>query len=249
MADGDRVYLQQVQRTEETAGTDRPGGLCRHIEHDPRSRGFADPAADPDALGAGPDRAVLWERYTRPLDQGNYGACTGFAMGGLLMTAPYYVPGRVLRTRDCFALYSLASRRFDEWPGGWPPEDTGSSGLAVMKAARAYRYLAEFGHAFGYDQARSVIAKKPFITGAYWFDTFDRPDSSGTIHLTSRSQIVGGHEWEMVGYDPADDEWRAANSWSPLWGDRGYFNVPGDVYRELLERQGDVTTITRALAE
>ncbi len=74
MADGDFIELAETT----TAGR----RLGRHVEHDARSRNF--PAA------VAPIADVKHVRHGKPFDQGDLGSCTGNAMAGALMTAPYY---------------------------------------------------------------------------------------------------------------------------------------------------------------
>jgi hypothetical protein len=216
---------------------DQPGALGRHIEHDERSRAFAAPAlAEP--------RTVLWERHSRPFDQGSYGACTGFAAAGALCTTPLHRPGEVWRARHAFRLYGAATR-LDSFPGTWTPDDTGSSGLAVAKAAHNAGYITRYTHVFGIEHAKRTIADGPFITGTWWYSSFNRPGSDGQVKLDRGSVVEGGHEYEVVGYDAAEDVWRFANSWSPAWGDRGYFTMAGALYADLLANDGDATVLVR----
>jgi hypothetical protein len=83
-----------------------------------------------------------WERVLVILDQGHLGSCTGNAGTGALGTQPFYdaVGHKVLPAPDdgqaaekfAVTLYSDATQ-VDGYPGVYPPEDTGSSGLAICK--------------------------------------------------------------------------------------------------------------------
>src|SRR3974390_862685 len=103
--------------------------LGRHIEHDERSKRF--PVA---RLAKGP-KSATYQRHCPPFDQGALGSCTGNAMAGVLMTEPFWTTGRLLTESDAVRLYSEATH-LDNIRGNYPPDDTGSSGLAVAKAAK-----------------------------------------------------------------------------------------------------------------
>jgi hypothetical protein len=208
--------------------------LGRHVRHDPRSWSFQAPRADKVVT-------TLHERHCAPFDQGDVGSCTGNAEAGLLMTDPLYRKGRVLTEEDAVKLYSQATH-LDRVRGIFPPDDTGSSGLAVMKAARQLGYVTRYEHAFGLQPALEALVLAPVITGVNWYEGFDRPDGSGTVSISG--EVRGGHEFEVVGVDAEHRTVRACNSWGTAWGDRGYFQFSWDTWDRLLHEQGDVTTAT-----
>ena len=80
------------------------------------------------------------------LDQGQLGSCTGNAGTGALGTQPFYdaVGSTVMpdpndeAAAEQFAvqLYSDATV-VDGYPGDYPPDDTGSSGLAICKVLKS----------------------------------------------------------------------------------------------------------------
>ncbi len=113
------------------------GRLGRHVEHDPRSRAFS--------AGTAAIKSVRYKRHGNAFDQGELGSCTGNAMAGVLMTEPLWIRGRNLTEADAVTLYKAATR-LDKIPGKYPPDDTGSSGLAVMKAAVKAKYIAGYSH-------------------------------------------------------------------------------------------------------
>ena len=105
--------------------------LGRHIEHDERSRAY--PAARAPKVVS-----VAHARHCAPFDQGQTGSCTGNAEAGLLMTDPLFVTGRCLSESDAVALYEQATH-LDRVKGIYPPDDTGSSGLAVDEGGQGAR--------------------------------------------------------------------------------------------------------------
>lgn len=216
-----------------------------HDPEPPRALGRTlDPERDPRARTVAPPRelsSVLWERRARPWDQDNVGACTGFAIGGLVMTNPNEAVIR-LRAKHCFGIYSVATS-LDPYPGRYPPTDTGSDGHSAAKAARNLGYCRAWTNGYTIDDLNAMLQLGPVAVGTPWYSSFNRPDSIGTIHLAASAYIVGGHEWEVVGWDILADMYRAANSWSPEWGDNGYFNVPGVLMRRLFTEQSDCTQV------
>jgi hypothetical protein len=208
--------------------------LGRHVRHDPRSWEYQ-AARAPQVV------TTLHERHCAPFDQGDLGSCTGNAEAGLLMTDPLSVKGRVLTEADAVKLYSQATQN-DRIHGEYPPDDTGSSGLAVMKAAKQLGYITKYSHAFGLQQALAALVLAPVITGVNWYEGFDKPDSSGTVSISGG--VRGGHEFEIVGVDAEHQTVRACNSWGTSWGDSGYFQFSWATWDQLLHEQGDVTTAT-----
>ena len=214
--------------------------LGRNVDHDPRSREYvARMVAQAVKL-----RTVAHRRYGGPLDQGNLGSCTGNAVAGAINTKPLHkTGGRLLTERDAVDLYELATR-LDTFPGTYPPDDTGSSGLAAAKAARQSGYIAFYRHAFGIDQALRALQLAPIITGVNWYETFDRPTDQAFIRIGG--QVRGGHEFEVLGYVAARDPYViCVNSWGPGWGLNGRFKLYVRDWARLLDEDGDVTILER----
>src|SRR5665213_2084144 len=109
--------------------------LGRHVERDARSRNS--PAA------SAPISDVKHLRHGKPFDQGDLGSCTGNAMAGAMMTAPYYHASRTMVEANAVLLYEQATH-LDRVPGSYPPDDTGSTGLAVAKAAKRDGYISAY---------------------------------------------------------------------------------------------------------
>lgn len=226
--------------------------LGRHVVHDPRSRSHPVRTLVPRAAR----RAVLWRPRNRPLDQGGplrhrgvayggLGACTGMAAAKALSCASLGpdgspLPGRRLTEATALHLYSRATS-IDVWDGAWPDTDTGSSGLAVAKAAVERGLASRYEHAFGIEQALDALQVGPLITGTLWLDGMWRTDPSGL--LRAAGSPIGGHEWVVNGHDPATGEVRGLQSWGPAWGDRGTFRMSVADWASLLERDGDATRL------
>jgi len=77
-----------------------------------------------------------------------------------------------------------------------------------------------------------------------WYDSFDSPDTSGDVVISTDATVRGGHEFELIGVDVNDRTFRAVNSWGAGWGDRGYFTLDYTDYERLLHEDGDATQFT-----
>lgn len=215
--------------------------LGRHVNHDSRSKAYQ---IRPRASLA---HSAVWPRRTPILDQGNLGSCTGNAAAGVLGTDPLYATlaadlqvGLKLDEDEAVRLYSAASK-LDAYAGEYPPEDTGSDGLSVAKAAKNAGLIAGYVHALSLDAVITALQAGPVITGVNWYDSFDSPDASGHVVISADTAVRGGHEFELVGVDVADRTLRAANSWGDGWGDAGYFTLDYADYDRLLHEDGDAT--------
>lgn len=221
---------------------DFAGRLGRHVEHDTRSLAYAVENAFERLL---PAKTVEWQRFSPILDQGDIGSCTGNAMAGWLGCAPHAsgIEDASFYGEDiALHLYEVATR-LDHVPGQYPPDDTGSSGLAVAKAAKQAGYISGYGHALSVDGLLHALQTAPVIVGVPWFQGFDRPDSSGVVKPTGT--IRGGHEFLIRGYEHGQTEATsmllADNSWSSSWGVNGSFRFSVATWRVLAANQGDVT--------
>lgn len=206
-------------------------GLGRLIEHDPRSRMFA-------AARAATEQSVLHGHSAPVLDQGDTNSCTGHALAQCLNT-DFFASARqnFLGSRNAFDFYSLATR-LDPWPGSYPPEDTGSSGLAVAKAGVRRGYLRSYAHAFGFRGFCRVLQTQPVLIGTSWYSGMNTPDRNGFV--VPVGEYEGGHAYLGLGIDYSRKVLTFLNSWGAGWGKSGRFYMTFDVFRGLLEDRGDV---------
>lgn len=202
--------------------------LGRHVRHDPRSRLF--PAPHLSKIGT-----VTHLRNVPIFDQGELGSCTGNAGAGCVSTAPFK---QQYSETDAVQLYSDATK-VDNIMGQYPPTDTGSDGLSIMKVLQARGTISGYTHAFSCQQALGALQLVPGITGLTWLSGCDTPNSAGLVKY--RGMVRGGHEVELVGTDAKKGWVKLANSWGPGWGFIGYFFMTFDDYARALEDNGDAT--------
>lgn len=221
------------------------GRLGRHVGHDSRSRSYA---VSEDLLPGSYASAVHQVRIP-VLDQGDLGSCTGNAAEAFVGCDPLYdaIPTTVTARptgdpaadeKQAVALYSAATR-LDDVHGQYPPTDTGSTGLAVAKAAAKYGLISGYQHAFSLDTALKALAVSPLIVGVNWYEGFDSPDKNG--HVSISGQVRGGHEFLLYGIDATERVVLARNSWGASWGVQGCFSFSWDDFGRLLSEQGDAT--------
>lgn len=226
MAEPERLHLPEDVRD------DRPR-LGRHIARDPRSLDYMIEGSPLRRLAT-----VHHERFLPILDQARLGSCTGNALVGLLGTHPFWpavgaaeIPDDADQAEDyAIGVYSDATR-LDGFPGVWRPDDTGSTGLAVCKVGRARGLFRSYRWARTSTGLVRLLQDAPALLGMAWLEEFFEPDRDGFIDSGDlSSSIAGGHEVEIVGVDysptdPSRSVLTIANSWSPGWGDAGYFRM------------------------
>lgn len=229
------VYREQLPWETSEHG----GPLGRHIEHDERSRGYAFTAAE-----ALPLRKILHGTIGGILDQARVGACTGFATAKACNSRPIHDTGdAVLTNTDGLDLYHRATI-LDGFPGVWPPDDTGSSGLAACKGAAQRGLIKTYRWAFSLDDALQALMRGCILIGINWYEGFDRPAADGLIEIAG--QVRGGHELCVRGYDPTVSAQPSEallwidNSWTTGWGLNGRCCMKVGTLAQLLSEGGDV---------
>lgn len=221
--------------------------LGRHIRHDDRSRLYPFNTTGLTII------SVKHFCHIPVLDQGRIGSCTGNAGIRCLATDPFYLitPPSVkhpigLEVSDIFtldeqgaiALYSEATK-LDDYPGVYPPDDTGSDGLSVAKALKNAGEISGYQHTFTFEDTLKVLSVMPVIMGMYWYNGMFTPDQDGRVHPTGG--IAGGHEICADEIDADLGRVWFTNSWGSSWGLNGRFYLSFDDLELLLSQDGDVT--------
>lgn len=245
------MYVERIPEFDPTHPS--AGRLGRHIRHDPRSLAYRYPARSTGTL-----TSVRHQRYIPVLDQGNLGSCTGNAALGAVGTAALFealaghsqqpsATDAAVDEQQAVKLYSAATK-LDDYPGGYPPTDTGSDGLSVAKAAQRAGLISGYQHATSLESALAALADGPVIAGINWYDSFDQPTSDGFIAITDHASVRGGHEICLDGLDVEKRVIWFTNSWSTAWGFSGRAYMTWNDFGRLLDEKGDVTVFTPATA-
>ncbi|HTI26200.1 MAG TPA: hypothetical protein VL652_34745 [Kutzneria sp.] len=214
--------------------------LARHIRHDSQSRRYGFPTAGLSIVNAKHTRGIP------VLDQGQLGSCTGNAGIGCLGTEPFYetytpVSRYPLTEAGAVQLYSDATSA-DDYPGQYPPDDTGSDGLTIAKMLKAAGEISGYQHTFSLGGALKALGQTPVIVGVAWHQDMFDPDPDGRLRITG--PVVGGHEFVVDEVDADAGRVWLTNSWGAGWGIQGRAYLTFADFGALLADQGDVTIFT-----
>ena len=217
------------------ASDGRTWTLGRRVEHDEASRLY------PAVAVAAPLSSAQHVHHGPVLDQGNLGSCTGNAAAQCLNTEPFAGPS-LLDENAAVAIYSWATHH-DKYYGSYPPDDTGSSGLAVAKAVRHLGLISTYRHAFGLAHVLGALVLQPVIIGIPWMNDMFTPDAQG--YLSPTGGVAGGHEVALIEISVEEESVTLLNSWGAGWGHNGTAKLRWTDLGTLLAQQGDCTVFVR----
>jgi hypothetical protein len=213
--------------------------LGRHVRHDSRSLLYPWQETGQEL------KDVLLTRHIDILDQGDIGSCTGNAETGALGTDPLYgtlPPERQGTLGEALALTLYSAAEVIDGDGPYPPNDNGSTGLSVCKAAKNAGLISGYVHCLTLTSVLDALSSgHAVILGTNWYDSMDNPDSSGLVTISPGAQVRGGHEYLARGIDTTNRLVRLDNSWGTGWGVEGSFAYSWDTLQRLLSEQGDGT--------
>jgi hypothetical protein len=207
--------------------------LGRNKVHDSRSRAFATSAViDKSAWRTKSIR--LYE--TNPNPNQEVGCCTGVAKCNQLNAYGNRQAGRVLGMNDALTIYAR-NTQIDPWEGSWPPDDTGSSGLASCKTAQAFGLAGEYRWIFsGADGVvQEIMQGRTVSVGTWWYWDMFNKDASGLIGGDTGGR-AGGHQYIIRGYYKPRDWVLGRCWWGPQFRD---FYMPRLQLDRLLRDGGD----------
>lgn len=212
--------------------------LGRQKVHDPRSRAFALPMAVERA-----DWRTKSIRIYDPAVNPNqcHSECTGCAKAMQFNAVGNRVSGRILDMDYAHKNYALATA-IDPFPGTWPGQDTGSSGLASAQAAQKLGIGGAYYWIFnGADGVVDAIQQGKVVSvGTWWLDGMTRPDAHHVIEPTGKP--VGGHQYAARAYD-LDRDMVGLRCWwgsyKDVWIKRAHLN-------DLILDGGDAHTQVKA---
>jgi len=224
-----RTFLKNEQTTEDVR-------LDRVEEFDERSRGYSiEEIRKEDAKL----RSYTW-RCEDWFNQGNEGACVGFALGHHLAARPDEVDG--LSNRFLKEKIYWEAQKIDRWPGGeYPgasPFNSGTSVLAGVKTVKALNLVKEYRWAFKFDELIYGVGHSgPAVIGIPWYSDMYKPDANGFVKPTGNN--VGGHAILVRGVNVAKRYVTLRNSWGKEWGDNGDCYITFEDLEKLLQERGE----------
>lgn len=179
-------------------------------------------------------------------DQGNEGACTGFAVTHELAAQPTRIGG--LSNKFAREEIYWEAQKIDPFDGGaYPGAEVfmeGSTVLAAVKVAKSLGYIEEYRWAMSVkDLALAIGNVGPAILGVRWYEGMFKPAACGMLHPTG--EIVGGHAILCRGYNAKKRTFLVHNSWGKNWGDEGTARIHWDDMQTLLAKNGDACIPTR----
>jgi hypothetical protein len=212
-----------------------PYPLGRREFHDSRSKAFR--ATVPGEVKTTRHRIPP---LMRRLDQGQLGSCEGNGTVHCLGTQPLKKRFTRYRTEaDAVKVYSLATT-LDGFPGDYPPEDNGTSNVAVAKAAKSLGWISEYRWHFGLQDTLAGLTESPLLAGVPWYEGMFEPDSKGYLNPTGRE--VGGHAFCLFGVNVKDRSVDMLNSWQD-WGYGQTARITFDALGFLLDNGGEITQL------
>jgi hypothetical protein len=205
------------------------------------------------------DLAVDWrarggKSYVTPVRaQGGCGACTSFAVIGLVESMALIEPAVTLdlseadlafcgtHTNDCTgwdcdaALTDLTSRGAvtearlpyfsDFLPNhtSWSP-DTPQRAVIPDRDAHSVK-VKNHGDIYDVAERKTYLSNVgPLVCSITCFDEFGAY-KSGIFTPTNKAINIGGHDILVIGYSEAENYWLVKNSWDTSWGENGFGRI------------------------
>jgi hypothetical protein len=212
--------------------------LGRNVYHDSRNLAYPWQRQDGRELAS-----QMWTRHIPILDQGQVGSCTGNAETGSLGSDPDFgaLPPSPPQLNEALALRIYSGAETIDGDGPYPPNDNGSSGPSAAKAAKNLGLISGYLHCLSLADVLDALEEHPVCIGSNWYDSMDRPDSSGLVSISAGASIRGGHEYLCRGKDVDRQLVFLDNSWGTGFGVKGSFSYSWATLERLLGEQGDGT--------
>lgn len=227
MTTPDDLHVVRIEQTDPRLG--------RHIVHDPRSRRFAVSAPREVAVKRSFRHRVF---SPTPLPNQTIGNCTGVDQCVRADAQGNRIQGVILGMPDAVKLYERATQ-LDPFEGTYPPDDTGSSGLAAAKAATEAGIIERYEWVFGgADQVLATLRDRPVGVGTRWHRDMFTPEPN-TFLVRPTGPIVGGHQWAVIGWNQRYQAFEGMCWWGDDFGSHGMFRIRKDDLATLLADDGD----------
>lgn len=163
-----------------------------------------------------PPTSKAWRSGPYALNQGNLGACVGFAGANFLQNSPTRT---TVVNETGFGLY-WACKEIDGYAG------EGTWDAILMKVLQAQGRISRYLWATSPTEAKQwVLTTGPLLIGVPWYESMFDPGYKGSDltapWLNLAGNVVGGHEVLIRGYSRPRDAYRLRNSWGGTWGAKG----------------------------
>lgn len=195
------------------------------------------------------DALPLPYQYREKYDQGEEGACVGFASSWMMSI-------RNRKFYDAFWLYEQAKK-----VDGWEGEDyDGTSVRAGMDVLRDLGHMTKYRKASSPQLEHGITANRwartvddirtcisagvPVTMGTNWYAGFDTPQPKGRefwIPDDNIGRLRGGHSWCIYGASDRRQAFKMVNSWGKEYA-LTWFSY--DLVDRLLRENGEATLIT-----
>lgn len=221
--------------------------------HDPQSHQY--PIQLPPANQPRPT-SIYWGNPTITLDQGQEGACVGYAWTNNLLSLPNKTQlTQTQATTFARQLYHQAQQN-DEWPG---ENYSGTSVLAAAKILKTQGHITQYRWAFNINQILDALAYNgPIVLGIPWYQSMYQTTPEALVTVDGNK--VGGHAITATGYGtrtfkystkpgakpthPLDViRWR--NSWGPTYGNNGDAYITIEDLAQVLKENGEACVPTK----
>lgn len=166
------------------------------------------------------------------LDQGQEGACTGFALAHCLGIAQ---KRWAVTDANAHWMYKLA-KLHDEYVG---ENYEGSSVQGAMEGAKAVGLIKGYWWIETPEELKHAIRFGALDAGSWWYSGMWKPDSNGFVHATGERS--GGHSYEVGAVDLRRHAARIDNSWGKRWGVNGSAWIDLDeLFSLIFEQRGEL---------
>lgn len=206
--------------------------------HDEKSKDYPIRAT----IGAVEPKTRLW-REGSVFDQGQEGACVGFAWTGELAAYPHGSKISAPRGNQYALDVYNSAKRIDEWAG---ENYSGTSVLAGAKVLQSRGLIGSYRWAFSVEDVRdTLVTTGPVVIGIPWYDGMYETRPSGLVQISG--PVVGGHAILLTGYYKSktiegkrlSDVVRWRNSWGAGYGYRGSGYIKLEDLAGLLKDNGE----------
>jgi hypothetical protein len=213
---------RRASKIRETQKIHPKGRIARFDE---RSRSFAIDSA----LESKPLKSKIWTCKQR-LDQGQEGACVGFAITHEIISVP---KAHQKSNKWALELYK-ACKKIDPFP----PGTEGTDILSGMKIATKRGFYSGYKWAFSLSAIlKAVSYEGPVVMGTSWYSGMERTDSNGFVKPTGTK--TGGHAWLIIGINVEQRFVICLNSWGDDWGIGGIFYLSFEDLDKLRKDKGE----------